>query len=182
LNRKDAALSALLAANSKPPVKVKSIDSPASTSGYCGTLGPESLSRVRDREAEAESAPEPVLSEYEADVKAWGVQWATVYQREREATSKAQRIAAEKLKVELAHKASEQRDAEAREAQRLAEQKRREDITRTLLENEDRRAVRLMLDKEPFGIVEKVLHLARGSTQPFIIAALLEEEKRHGKY
>jgi regulator of protease activity HflC (stomatin/prohibitin superfamily) len=163
MNRQAAAQAAMLAAMSKPKQHIDAAASAPSRSGYCDSLGQESLSRVRDRLANTAAnsvAPKPITTDdelYLSDVKHFGVEWANVYRAEREAKSRDERIKAEREKVRLAHIAAEQRaQADARQSA-IAKAKMQQEQVAIIFGNCERRLINDLLRDEPADICEEVV-------------------------
>lgn len=155
-NRSDA-LTALLAAQTKPVTKVESAPSYSSTSGHCGTLGQESLSRVRDRATVRENLPPEAKQEtqYEQEVRLFGKYWADIYRDQREAKTREERIAAEKARVAAAHRIEDQRRIESAKAIQARNSKW---VGEELLRGEIKGIFKSM---DAFDIVEPVMALVR---------------------
>ena len=147
------ALTALLAMQSKPVTKVSSPEVAPRQSGYCGALGGESLSRVRDRMEIQANAPtnQPEKLSWDESVK--------------QEQTRLDRLGAEA-------NARRQRDAQEREAARERERTRKIEDERCLREAQERqqqvieqnmirREVRQILQDATAEEVQAVLKLTR---------------------
>jgi hypothetical protein len=155
-----------------------------STSGYVAPA--PSFVRTRDRQHNETVNREitPQVEEFDLytdDCKRFSVEWANVYRQQREATTREQRVAAEKERVRLARIASELRNAEYAKQAAVAKRKQQDDVVKILLGNEDRRTINAMLRDQPANVIAEVVRRAAGSTLPFVVQAHLEDIQREGK-
>ena len=108
-SRSDA-LAALLSIQSKPIVKVESAPTHPSTSGYTGSLGDATISRVSDRARRAEAAKQEVVHQPVHVPDAYEQEYYRRQAAEKAELTKKERAAAEKRHVEDCRRAAALRD------------------------------------------------------------------------
>jgi hypothetical protein len=179
-----AALTALLALQGKPCVKtVQPEEAPSRSAGYCGALGQESLSRVRDRQnAAAEKPVEPQTNasydQYADEKSKHGKFWADVWAAERNARTRDERIKAQAEKVRLAHIADNQRQLEDQRDRERRAKELQEANSRIILDNITKSEIRGILADATAPEIEAVLQKVRGwkmEKQSFAYSAALKE-------
>jgi hypothetical protein len=114
---------------------------------------------------------------YQSDVRHVGREWADVYHAQRQATTKAERIAADRERVRLAHIASEQRTQADRKEAEARRQKAVQETTQIIFGNADKQTIREMLHGESLEVIQETIERAKGSTLPFIWESHLSDIK-----